>query len=265
MSKESPKGDYKGNQRYAHLKNEDLPLSDEAMSSLAVFVHIPKAGGTSLKNIMVLNYGKRYRDHHPRLNDLHKDPMQIGRLRAVSAHRPFGYHEELVKAYADVTGKQDEICEAKPVQFSVVRNPLDRLISLYNFVTTFPTHVCYEEMKDLGPEDFFTQYRQGECGNLQCRFLAGRGNDSTFENAKKNIENDFEIVVDLGSQDKLISHLSRKLGWKLPPEKIVANQSPRKLTRSNISKELEEKLNARMDEDWKLFDYVCETSSKLPK
>ena len=257
------KGSYRKNQRYAHLKNKVVPLSDSAEGSLAVFVHIPKTGGTSLKNILTLNYGKRYRSYHPIMSNLYETPEMIGELRAISAHRPFGYEKDLIQAYRDAVSREDAICEAKPVVFSVVRNPLERVISLYNFVTTFPAHSLHNEMRDLEPEEFYEKLGSKGVSNLQTRFICGAGKKSNFKLARERIENDFSIVVDLANQDKLIHHLSDQLGWKLPDDRIVANRSPKKLTRENISGELEDFLNSRMEEDWKLYDFVREMSDSL--
>lgn len=247
---------YINNQLYPDLFHEDVPLSDASKASLAVFVHIPKSGGTSLRNVMTLNYGRKFRTHHIRLSNLLDTPEQIGDLRALSAHRPFGFHEELLSAHRATVGDDSVPAPLDPVVFSVVRDPVDRAISLYNFVTTFPQHALYQEMKDLEPKQFFRKYRANELDNQQTKFLVGTRLPATFENAVDRIENHFEIVVDSRNQDLLIDHLAQKLGWSVPKERIVANQSPKKLTRETIGASLRDWLEERMSVDRMVFDYV---------
>ena len=52
---------YSGNKRFAHLSDAEIELCEAASARLAVFVHIPKMGGTTIKNLMVANCGRRYR------------------------------------------------------------------------------------------------------------------------------------------------------------------------------------------------------------
>ena len=91
-----------------------LPRDSERI----VFLHIPKCGGTTLHSVLKLWYGKNQM-HAERFNELYyQDIMGLGSRRVFSGHFDF-YSTSFIPG---------------PKTFiSVLRDPMDRLISLYNF------------------------------------------------------------------------------------------------------------------------------------
>ena len=91
-----------------------LPLDSERI----VFLHIPKCGGTTLHNVLALWYGENQM-HAERFNGLYNhDATGLGSKQVFSGHFDF-YSTSFIPG---------------PKRFiSVLRDPTDRLISLYNF------------------------------------------------------------------------------------------------------------------------------------
>src|SRR5690606_31324726 len=99
---------YRANRKYLKQgKAAPLDLSERARTHLLVMIHIPKAGGTTIKNLLAANYGSLYQDHHRKLNDLSTSPETLGRLRALSAHARFGYETRLIAAYTRTVPQPD--------------------------------------------------------------------------------------------------------------------------------------------------------------
>ncbi len=250
---------YSGNKRFAHLADADIELGEAARGHLAVFVHIPKAGGTTIKNLMVANYGRRYQDFHPRIKDLRENPEVLVDLCAVSSHRPYGYHLALTEALRE-SGSEAAWADRKPFVFSITRDPLDRLISTYNFITTFPPHVLYPKVHQMDPEEFFVfmkRERPVEFHNLQCQFIAGSSHQPTFSEARTSLETRFAKVVDLSAQSRLIDFLIERLGWKpTGEENLKLNESPKKLWRADLGSKVLALIEAANQEDLRLADHV---------
>lgn len=253
------RGHYAGNRRFAHLKDQEIELGAAARAHLAVFVHIPKAGGTTLKNLMVANYGRRYRDFHPRLSDLREEPETLVDLHALSAHMPYGYHLALAETLREA-GHPGAWDDRKPFVFSITRDPVDRLVSSYNFITTFPVHVLYKESREMDPEQFFAFFkvrRPGEFHNLQCRFIAGNRHATTFGEARASLEAKFAKVVDLAAQSRLVEFLIERLGWTPTGEEDMRlNESPKKLRRADLGSNLLRLIEDANQEDLRLADHV---------
>lgn len=237
---------YSTNGRYNHLVSSLPTMSEAAMNSLVVFVHIPKASGTSFRNFLIYNYGKRYQGWLPGSNNLDDKPHLHADLRAVSSHQRYGFHEKLPLP-APLT----------PIYVSIVRDPVARFVSTYNFITTFKPHPLHEEARNMAPDDFFPWFverRGGKgLGKMQCSFIAGKAG-SSFDDAKNNLDA-FEAVVDISQHDDLVEHLSRKLDLQSPGQ-LKDNASPKKLSVADLSDKLRRDLECMCDEDIRLVDYV---------
>ncbi len=224
-----------------------------------MFVHIPKAGGTSIKNLLLHNYARLYQDHHRRLNNLRESIEGIGAIRALSAHAPMGFEKRLIDEFSALVphNGQFDIRDAKIVRFSITRDPIDRLVSTYNFVRSFPMHVLHKQAKDLDPDEFFVlmeRERPREYSNLQCFFLSGA--KPTFVAARESMERNFAKVVDISAQSKLVDYLVQSLGLNRPPGDLPRNASPNQIRRGDLTQRSLDRLLAANQEDLRLADFV---------
>lgn len=123
---------------------------------LAYFPHIPKTGGQTLLHGFYRAFG---RDRclkvwdHGRGSDMRSDEFpslqakQFKKVRAVVGHLPVSKFMENQHAFQAYERGRVHI-------FTSVRDPIDRIISLYNYVKFFPKHPAYETMQQVEAIDF---------------------------------------------------------------------------------------------------------------
>jgi len=226
-------------------------ISEVDRGRLIVFTHVPKTGGTTLKQILTINYGRYFADHHPRIQNLKtqieegsRDPSE---LLAMSSHLPYGVHR-------DVPGLDGR----NVLPMTVVREPRGRLISYFNFVTTFKRHRLYKESKDLDINEFFERaLAEGaaEISNGQSRLVCGK--HRTFDAAREVLESEYFAYSALEDLNDLVDQIGRALGWPDPERgERKANQSPRKRTWDDLEPRIAALLDERNAEDLALHDYL---------
>src|SRR5215831_12159156 len=106
--------------------------ADEAL----VFLHIPKAGGTTMSRILERQYclaGSYWTEwNRPSLQAFMELPQQHrAKIRLVYGHLGFGVHEFL----------------PRPARYlTLLRDPIERAISHYYFIRRTPRHPIYREV-----------------------------------------------------------------------------------------------------------------------
>ncbi len=88
----------------------------------SIFFHIPKTGGTSINNMILDNDGLKYSENDIK-NSTFLENSDI-------EHYSFGHHN--VKMLAD-NGYISENLFNNAFKYAIVRNPWDRIVSLYNY------------------------------------------------------------------------------------------------------------------------------------
>jgi len=107
-----------------------------------IFIHIPKCGGTSVENALFTDEEKTERNLFTLKGHPKHDLYEQGGLQHLSA-----------KKVKEIT--TDEVYN-NCYKFSVVRNPIDRLISQYNYTNQFIDFYSYLNLK---PNNFsFSEY-----------------------------------------------------------------------------------------------------------
>lgn len=241
----------------ANRVSEDIRLASPSWlesydpNLLVLFTHVPKAGGTGLKQALTKAYGRTFTDHHPTLNNVvdqvtagERDPAGI---LALSSHLPYGFHRR-------IPGLEHR----KVLPFTVVREPMARMISYYNFVTTFRPHRHHEETKDLGVNEFFAYLMSlevGEIENGQCRLISG-STDRTYEAALDRLESEYFAFGPLDEHSKMLDLLRSNLGWPVEAAESSGptNASPRRAGIDDLSDEIAGALRKRNSEDLRLYD-----------
>ena len=133
------------------------------------FPHIPKAGGTTLKQQFFRAFGNRncLKVWNPRFGaDVSPDEFKsvdsqtLKNKKAVIGHLPVSLFLENQYARSAFEAGEVKIITS-------VRNPIDRVISLYNYVSHNRKHPNHLAMKTKSPIDFISEQKR----NFQYHFL----------------------------------------------------------------------------------------------
>ena len=220
-----------------------------------IFVHIPKTAGTTLRETI----RREYREvlEIPRLGEYEGiiDRLTRERLRTFDAcmgHMPYGIHE-LLGGGRYVT---------------VLREPVDRLRSLYQYIRNRPGDVDHQLAHEA---DFGTFVRSDDPSdavvrvlyNQQTLFLAGlRDGDlelakantpELLERAIANLE-DFLVVATQERFDEALVLMSARFGWSLP-EGQALNVSPQRL---DVDEDTAQVIRERNQLDVQLHAYATD-------
>lgn len=185
------------------------PTNGEAL----IFLHIPKTAGTTLNRIIEWQYDPRLiytidpyqiRATVGRLQTLPEERRR--RLRVVRGHLIYGVHEFLPQGGTYIT---------------MLRDPVKRVLSSYQFILRRPLHPLHRKLKakGIGVEEFlnYTAKRQ----NLQTKMLAGVPyvgpcDEETLARAIAHADKSFRVVgLSERFQESLLM-IASSFGWKIP-------------------------------------------------
>ena len=196
--------------------NMQFKIKKEKSLPVVIFLHIPKAAGTTLRDILYRQYDREYiyeldsqnfsqsLEDFKQLTTKEKDEIQL-----LMGHMYFGLHEFLLCPSTYIT---------------MLRNPVKKVISYYHFVSRLSTHADYKLIKsqNIPLKEYCTMNRPNMC-NAQTRFLAGENfskvsNDfKMLEQAKKNLTEYFSVVGITERFNETLILMKQKLGWNSAP------------------------------------------------
>lgn len=137
------------------------------IQTVAFFLHIPRTGGTTIRIVAEQNeemghilpiYGPDI--EHPEwvIQRLH-EPTRLA-LKLIRGHIPYGLHRHIYWAQC--------------LYFSILRDPVERVWSLWNYAKRNRAHHLYEELNKLGTlRDALESGVSTEFNNGMCRQLSG--------------------------------------------------------------------------------------------
>lgn len=224
----------------------------ESTQPLIVFVHIPKAGGMTVNRIMKDVYGDRLFHTNVLVGPEERWPAetigQITRNRgsydAFAGHCAFGIHE---------------LFNRPGRYFTIIRHPLDRMESYYNFVRRWEIHHHHDAACRLGIADFIQfmiDTDDVELGNLQCLLVCG---EKSFTAARSRLVRSFDFAVPLPQLADGLRVLAKGYAWGEIREVPRENTTQHANRLGELPASLFQAVSAANAEDQSLYDFCVES------
>ena len=153
-----------------------------------IFLHLPKNAGTTMKSILKKKYSKEEvyqieynKDGVWNLNEFKELPQnERENIKLLSGHFNFGLHEYF---------------STPSLYISMMRHPVERTISFYNYVKRQKSHRLLDAVKNKSLIDCVKEVRDFDVVNGQSRKLSGTDDENLMlDKALANIEQHFCFV-----------------------------------------------------------------------
>jgi len=222
-------------------------------ASIWVFSHVPKTAGTSLESYLIQAFA--FKDVlHVNAPDLNKLPQCVylkNRFaKFISGHHPF--HGLLYQLLPD----------ENIVHISMMRDPVSRVVSYYNYLATRNYHALHSQIKDMGFDKFLAQNDMVEIHNGQAKRFAGLLHSSEivsdsdlYFRAKQAIDKCYSLVGVTEFFKQFYQLLAKKCGitfHQLP----VINRSETKVQLTDLSQYQLKTIKQNNKVDIQLYQYV---------
>lgn len=222
------------------------------------FVHIPKTAGTTLLTIIENQYApaERYFLDLAAQRSLDRfiamPETERYKIRMLAGHAAFGLHKYLAPPTA---------------HFTILREPIDRILSFYYFVRHNQKHYLYDFSRSsrLTLTDFVNSGVTIMVDNFQTRLISGMGDthpfgelpDEALELAKTNLNHHFDVVGLTEAFDETLLLLSQAYGWQniYYTRQNVTSNRPHK---ASIPAETRAVIAHANQMDMALYAYACE-------
>lgn len=181
------------------------------LEECVIFLHLPKTAGTTVNRLIEWEY---------RLSEMYSidpvlfewsaahlrklPPERLRKVRMFKGHMLFGLHEVIPQPATYIT---------------VLRDPVDRVISAFYFMRGYKFHPLYWRMRreNWTLEDFI---RRSQRDNVQCKIVAGSDYNAPctreiMEQAKYNLRTHFSVVGLSERLEESLALMKIRFGWKL--------------------------------------------------
>jgi len=187
----------------------------DQISSCLIFLHQPKASGTTLNKILDREYaaqetfrvdGGRVANSLQKLKNL--PAHEKTGLRLLRGHMRYGVHKWMPQP-----------CE----YITILREPVSRLISLYYYILETTRHYLHKELvtRKISFESFLKEGMTGEIDNNQTRRYSGitgaplrKCNDELLESAKTNLLEKFTVFGLTERFDESLLLMKNAFNWQ---------------------------------------------------
>jgi len=229
---------------------------------LFIHLHIPKTAGTTMRSIIRSHFDTEHSEEiypHWGKADFHRQIRRLSgerkkRLRCLQGHFVYGVHKHFDK---------------KPVYVAMVRDPVERAISLYHFILLNPQHHMHRELKEGGLtlENYheWRSTRMAAAYNAQTRYLAGvvdrEPTERDLAEAKRNVERYFALVGLTEQFDETVFLMNSAFGWNTRVYGRL-NITAKRPKRNELSEETLKNIQNANWMDMELYSFVKDLFEK---
>lgn len=254
---------------------------DVIRQPLTIFLHIPKTAGTTL-NQVINNQYKNYemfsnahvvtsklgeewkkksalqREEIAKAEFINLPTVTKENIKLIKGHMTFGWHYILKNPCTYIT---------------ILRNPIERINSLYKYILRIPDHYLSEIItaNKMNLKDYVKSGISLTVDNGQTRIISGVGADIEFgkcstkmlEIAKQNIQRHFSFVGTTERFDESLIVLSRILQWRKIPFYTRQNVAKNNSLTKAMSRDTLNVMESYNQFDIELYKYVQESFEEM--
>jgi hypothetical protein len=180
-----------------------------ADNTTTLFSHVPKTAGTSIESILAKNFSPA-ECLHINAPDLNKLPQIIN----LKQNRP-----KFICGHHPMHGLIYQLLPEQPLfHFTMLRNPVDRVLSYYNYVKGKLDHPMHKFAADHSLISFLQQNPSPELSNGQCKRFSGylhhgtASDQSLLTEAQDTLAHCFSLVLTTCLFDESLLLLKQRMG-----------------------------------------------------
>ncbi|WP_185151571.1 sulfotransferase family 2 domain-containing protein [Peribacillus simplex] len=212
-------------------------MKEHKNDDLLIFLHIQKTAGSSLRTFVKKQYeegetwfGRTLED----LKDIEKDKYQC-----LGGHFPYGIHENFSRPYS---------------YFTMLREPIDRVISYYSFIQNKETHGKHDRSVGMDLKSFMKTF-DSKTENFQTRRITG--GKPNLEKAKEHLLRDFSFVGLTERFEESLYLMKKEYQWPTFSYKN-RNITKTRLDKSEIPEKITSYIAERNELDIELYRFAGE-------
>ena len=223
-----------------------------------IFLHIPKAGGSTFHDMLERYYDKStifdkdIKGGFPVADFIKLSEIERNKFKLLKGHMKFGMHK---------------YCNSEIVKYiTILRNPVDRVISHYYYAKNNPYHYLYNDIKNknISLVDYVSRNMTNETENGQTQLLTaceGVCNHEHFELAKKNIQKHFITFGIMEYFDESMILFKNILKWEAYPFYLKQNEGRNK-KENDVTEEVISIIMQKNHYDIELYNWAVKIFSE---